>query len=89
MVDRAVTIEIDRIRLSGVDLMPERAARMGELLEVELARVLTRERFGEGITAVETSYVKAPALSLSAGQGETEFAGRLAQSIAQGLLNSK
>ena len=89
MADRAVTVEIDRIRLSGMDLRPEHAARMRELLEVELARVLSRERFGEGIKAGETSHVKAPALHLSAGHSESEFAGQLAQSIAQGLLSSK
>lgn len=88
MVDRAVNVEIDRIRVSGLDLKPEHATRLRELVEAELTRLLSRERFAEGLTAGEISTVKAPALTVHAGQSENQFAGTLAQSIAQSLLNS-
>lgn len=84
-----LNVEIDRIRISGLDLTPERAARVRVMLERELGRLLSRERFGEGLTAGEVSRVKAPALSVNPGQSESQFAGGLARSIAQGLLVNK
>lgn len=89
MADDFLNVEIDRIRLSGIDLTPERAARVRVLVERELGRLLAREGFGERLTAGEVSTVRAPALSVNPAQSESQFAGGLARSIAQGLLGSK
>jgi len=89
MSDGFSNVEIDRIRLSGLDLTPERAARLRVLVERELGRLLSRERFGQALTAGEVSRVRAPALNVNPGQTESQFAGGLARSIAQGLLGSK
>jgi len=89
MSDGFSNVEIDRIRLSGLDLSPERAARVRVLVERELGRLLVREGFDERLTAGEAARVRAPALNVNPGQSESQFAGGLARSIAQGLLGSK
>jgi hypothetical protein len=89
MVDPGGSVEIDRIRLHGLELTPERAERVRLLIEVELGRLLTREEYGERLTAAEVSSVSAPALNVNPAHNESQFAGGLARSIAQGLLRSQ
>jgi len=88
MANRSVNVEIDRIRLSGLELMPEQATHLRALIESELGRMLSRERFGEAITAGEIATMKAPEMNLSSEPGERGLAEGVAQSIAQGLLGS-
>ena len=83
------SVEIDRIRITGVELTPEGAERVRVLVEEKLGRLLMRADYGEGLAAADLSSVRAPALSLSPGRSETQLADGLARSIAAGLLRSK
>jgi hypothetical protein len=85
MNDPARTVEIDRIRLTGLEITPERAERVRAMVEVELRRLLERERWPDGLAGGEVSRLAAPAMPVDRPHSDGRLANGLAQSIAQTL----
>ena len=85
MNDPVRTIDIDRIRLTGLEVTPERAERIRALIEVELQHRLERERWPEGLAGGEVSRLDTPAMHVDRPHSDTHLANSLAQSIAQTL----
>ncbi len=85
MSDPIRTVEIDRIRLTGLEVTPERAERIRGLVEVELQRQLGRERWPEGLAGGEVSRLDAPTMDVDRLHSDGHLASGLARSIAQTL----
>ena len=85
MSDPIRTVEIDRIRLTGLEVRPERAERIRELVEVELQRLLERERWPDGLSGGEASRLDAPTMPVDKSDSDAHLANGLARSIAQSL----
>jgi hypothetical protein len=79
------TVEIDRIRLSGLEVTPDRAERVRGLVEVELRRLVERERWYEGLVGGEVSRLDAPAIHVDTPPSDSHLASGLAQNIIQTL----
>ena len=77
------SVEIDRIRLTGLDVTPERAERIRELVEVELQRLLEREEWPEGLTGGEVSRLDAPTMHMDSRRSDGHLASGLARSVAR------
>jgi hypothetical protein len=85
MKDPHLTLEIDRLVLTGLDLAPGAALRLRTLVARELRQELSQQAGLEGLTSVEWSRLRAPALNLPAPGSEAQLARGLAQGIVQSL----
>jgi hypothetical protein len=85
MNDPIRAIEIDRIRLTGLEVTSERAERIRAMVEVELQRLLERERWPEGLAGSEVSRLDAPTMYVDSPHNDGQLASGLARSIAQTL----
>jgi hypothetical protein len=79
------TIEIDCLRLSGLELTPEGAERMRGLVEAELQRLLERGRWPEDLVGGEVSRLDAPTIRVNRPDSDGDLANGLAHSIARTL----
>jgi hypothetical protein len=79
------SVEIDRIRLTGLDVTPERAERIRVTVEAELQRLLEREGWPEGLTGGEVSRLDAPTIHVNGPHSDGHLANGLARSIARAL----
>lgn len=78
-------VKIERIRLTGLDVAPERADHVREMIEVELQRLLTQERGPETLVGGEVSRLDAPAIHVNRPHSDGQLAKGLAHSIARTL----
>jgi len=85
MSDRVHSVEIDRIRLTGLKITPERAERVRGLVEAELQRLLERGGWPESLASGEVSRLSAPTWHVDIPHSDSHLANGLAQSIAQTL----
>jgi hypothetical protein len=85
MNDPMRAVEIDRIRLIGLEVTPERAKRIQGLVEVELQRLLGGERWADGLAGGEVSRLDASTMHVDRPHSDKHLANDLAQSIAQAL----
>jgi hypothetical protein len=85
MSDPVLSVAIDRIRLTGLEVTPEGAERLRGRVEVELQRLLERERWPEGLFDGEVSRLDAPTMHVDTSHGDYHVANRVARSIAQSL----
>jgi hypothetical protein len=85
MNDPALTVEIERIRLTGLEVTPERAGRIRAMAEVELQRLLRQERLPEGLSGGEVSRLDAPTMHVDGSHSDSQLASGLARSIARTL----
>ena len=89
MSDQARTIYIDRIRLTGLEITPERAERIRALIEARLQHLLEQENWPDGLTAGKISRLNAPTMRVSMPDSDNHVANGLAQSIAKSLRGVK
>jgi hypothetical protein len=85
MSDPMQIVEIDRIRLIGLEVTPEGAEHIREMVEVKLQRLLERERLPEGLSGGEVSRLDAPTIHVDRLHSDNHLANGLARSIAQTL----
>jgi len=83
MSDPAHSVEIERIRLTGLDVTPQRAERVRAMVEVELQRLLERGGWPEGLAGGEVSRLDAPTMHVDESRGDSHLANGLAQSVFQ------
>lgn len=79
-----ITVDIERIVLSDLDVTPARAERIRAMIELELQHLLERQ----GLPAergVNIANMSTPALHLTEIQNDLHVARSLAQSITQAL----
>jgi hypothetical protein len=79
------TVEIDRIRLTGLEVTPERAERIRGLAETNLRRLLTQEGWLEGSIGGEVSRVDSPTMHVDTPHSDGHLASILAYSVARTL----
>ena len=79
------TVEIDRIRMTGLEMTPERADRVRGLVEAELRRLLEGGRWPEDLSGGEISRLDAAILRVDTAHGDYYMANGLARSIARSL----
>ena len=89
MNDPVRTVEIERIRLTGLEVTPERAEGIRALVEVELQRLLRRERWAISLSGSEVSRLDAPMMHVHSSHSDAHLANGLAQSIAQTLQGAR
>jgi hypothetical protein len=85
MSDPVHSVEIDRIRLTGLEVTPERAEHIRGLAEAKLQRLLTQDGWPEGSAGGEVSRLDAPAMHVDGLHSDSDLANGLAQSIFQTL----
>jgi len=85
MSDPVHSVEIDRIRLTGLEVTPERAERIRGLAEAKLQRLLTQDGWPEGSAGGEVSRLDAPAMHVDTPHNDSHLASGLAYSIARTL----
>ena len=83
MSDPVHSVEIDRIRLTGLEVTPERAERVRAMVEAELQRLLTQDGWPEGSAGGEVSRLDAPMMHVGTPHNDTHLASCLAHSIAR------
>jgi hypothetical protein len=83
--ERVHSVEIERIRLTGLDVTPERAERVRGLVEVELQRLLERQTWHEGLASGEVSRLDAATMDVGGSHSDSHLANGLAQSIFRTL----
>jgi len=79
------TVEIDCIRLSGLEVTPERAERVRELVEAELQRLLEGRRWPEDLVGGGLFRLDAPTMHVDRPNSDGQLANGLARSIARTL----
>ena len=79
------SVEIDGIRLTGLDVAPERAERVRAMVEAELQRLLVQERGPETLVGGEVSRLDAPTIHVNRPDSDGDLANGLAHSIARTL----
>jgi len=79
------SVEIDRIRLTGLELRPERAERIQTLVEVELQRLLERDGVADGLVGGDVPSLHVPAMHLADPHSDRRVAGSLAHHVALAL----
>ena len=82
------TVDIDRIRLTGLEVTPERAERIRAMVEVELQRLLKRQRWPDDLAGGEASRLDAPPMHLDVLHSDSHLANNLARSIVQTLRSA-
>jgi hypothetical protein len=85
MSDPVHSMEIDRIRLIGLEVPPERAERVRAMVEMELQRLLERGRWSEGLAGGEVSHLDAPTMHVDSLHSDNRLANGIARSVAQTL----
>lgn len=83
----AIYIDIDRIVLTDVDVVPDRAERIREMIEVELQCLLERQGLSDSMVSRRVSYLSAPTLEVTETPSDDQFAIKLAQSITHAMRN--
>jgi len=90
MSDPVHSVEIDRIRLTGLEVTPERAERVRAMVEAELQRLLTQDGWPEGSAGgEEVSRLDAPTMHVDRPHSDDHLANGLAWSIAQTLRSGE
>lgn len=79
------SVEIERIRLTGLRVAPERAERVRARVEAELQRLLERGGWLEGLVGGEVSRLDAPTLHVGEPHSDGDLASGLARSVFQTL----
>ena len=79
------TVEIDRIRLTGLEVMPEHAERIRAMVEGELQRLLERGSWPEGMVGGEVTRLEAPTMHMDRPHSESHLASGVARSIVRTL----
>jgi len=85
MSDPVHSVEIERIRLTGLDVTPERAGRVKAMAEAELRRLLERGEWPGGLAGGEVSRLDAPTMHVGRPHSDRSLATGLARSIFQTL----
>jgi len=85
MNDPVRIVEIDRLRLTGLEITPKRAERIRELVEAELQHLLEQGGWPEVPGSSELSRLDAPTMHLDRPHSDSNFADGLARSIFQTL----
>ena len=85
MNDPVRTVQIDRVRLTGLGVTPDRAERVRAMVEAALRRLLEQERWSDGLTGSELSRLDAPTMQVDVPHSNSHVANDLAQSIARAL----
>lgn len=80
-----ISIEIDRITLTGLGATPERAEYIRTLIEVEVQRLLEGGGWPDRLTGGEVHHLNAPTLNLTEMHGDSHVANGLAQRIVQSV----
>jgi hypothetical protein len=89
MSDPVHGVEIERLRLTGLDVTPQRAERMRAIVEVELQRLLERGGWPEGLAGGEVPRLVAPTMHVDESHGDSRLASGLARNIFQSLRGVK
>ena len=85
MSDPVHSVEIDRIRLTGLEITPERAEHVRGLVEAELQHLLERGGWPESLASGEVSRLDAATMHVDGSHSDSQLASGLAQSIFQTL----
>ena len=80
-----ISIDIDRIILTDLELSPDRAESIRDLLQIELQRLLENENIPDNITSGEISGMDTQDLDLNETQSDLYLANSLALSIVRTL----
>ena len=78
-------VEIDRLRLTGLEVTPGRAERIRTMVEVDLQRLLERGEWPEGLAGGEVSRLDAATMHVDGSHSDGHLANGLAHSIARTL----
>lgn len=81
-------VNIDSIVLTDLDLAPERAERIKQLLQQELQRMLEQEGSPGGMIGSEVSNLSGLVISLDRIDSDFKIATRLSESICQVLRSA-
>ena len=85
MNEPTVTIDIEHLILTDLEVTPERAERIRTLVAVELKRMLEGEGGLDGLSDNSVSYLNLPTIHLDELHEDNDLAQSLARSIAQTL----
>jgi hypothetical protein len=85
MSEPAVTIDIDRLILTDLDVTPDRAERIRAWVESALQRLLEGDGWPDAFADNAVSYVNLPTIHLDELHSDRDLANRLARSIAETL----
>jgi hypothetical protein len=85
MNDPVRIVEVERLRLTGLEATPGRAERIRGLVEAELQRLLEQGGWPDVLGSSEVSRLDAPTMHLDRPHSDSHFADGLARSIFQTL----
>jgi len=85
MNDPVRIVEIDRLRLTGLEITPGRGERIQAMVEAELQRLLERGGWHDSLASGEVSRLAAPKWHADMPSNDGHLASGLARSIAQTL----
>ena len=80
-----MTIDIDRLMLTDLDVTPDRAERIRAWVEVEVQRLLEGDGWPDELADSAVSYVNLPTIHLDELHSDRDLANRVARSIAEAL----
>ncbi len=88
MSDPILTVEIERITLTGLEVTPDRAEHIRARVEAELRHRLQREGLPQGLSAGQVDHLRAPGMRLAGPQSDGSVAGALTGSIFHALRDA-
>ena len=80
-----LSIEIDRLILTDLDMTPVEAEALRPLLEAELQRRLERDGLPEAAADSQLRTIEAPVVQVNRAGNDRQLIGGLAQSISRSL----
>jgi hypothetical protein len=86
--DPHISVDIDRIVLSGLDLAPDRTEHVRELVEKGLQSRLDREGWARGLSGGEVVRLEAPGMHLAGPHSDASLADALTGNIADALRSA-
>ena len=80
-----IFIDIDQIVLDGMDVRPDRAEWIKEMVEVELRRILQREGLLDDLARTGIPSLSLPTIHLSETANGGQLVGNITSNIVQAL----